>query len=554
MDPLAKRRLLFGIYAAEERDDFEAFVKRNLWIRTKAGPIIPYRLNPIQKLYRSMKAKALAEGKPPRFIVLKYRRGGITTEEQAESYHLTCNREGQHCVTLAHDADTTEEIFGISTLFWERMDPMRRPKRRAKNKRELDFPALRSRFYTGTAGTEGFGRGATFQRVHGSEVAKWPKGIRGFRDLMAGLTEATSEGEIVLESTANGFGNGYQVTYYEAMKGGNEWTPIFLAWFMDPLNRFPLEAKEKIKFSREEKALIKRNAEWFTRPEEQIKWRRATVRRLKELFPQEYPEDWVTAFVVTGSLFFSAEILRDLMPLCRKPLTKEQLVALDCPKELLDGITVWHPPGEGMKAFIGADSSEGIEGGDNDPSHAGVIDLEGRQCASLHGYWKPEVFGRHICKLGKWYRKAVLAIEVKEHGHSVMNTVRNECHYPNLYRHRDYDQRGGSAKIGWDTNGKTRPIMLDDLREATHEGFLEVNDEDYIGECFTFQDDGKGKFKARSGTHDDTIFGWGIAWQARKKGDQSAGYRGLGDRPDMPPEEEEEKKGLDGPGFVPLKT
>jgi hypothetical protein len=547
VDDLAKRRLLFDIWADEEQENLDLFIRRNLFIRTKKGPIVRFRPNSIQQVYAAMKAKALAEGKPPRFLVLKYRRGGISTWEQAESFHRICTKEGQHAVTLAHETDSTETIFEISTLFYERMDPLRRPKRKTKNKRELNFPSLRSKFYIGTAGQVGFGRGATIQKVHGSEVAKWPGGIRGVKDLMAGLTEAATDGEVVLESTANGMGNWFQMTFYEATKGANNWTPIFLAWYMDPTNRIPLEPGERITPTDKEKVVV----EAYGLDAEQLKWRRAKIKELGDLFPQEYPEDWVTAFMVTGHLWFSQTILRDLLPLCGEPVDDMELMERGLDPDLIDGIEVWHPPAEDGKYFIGADCSEGIEG--MDFSCGAVLDMEGRQCAALHGYWPEEEYGHLLALLGYWYNRAKIAVEANEHGHSVLNTLMNREHYPRLYKHRDYDNRGqGRPKMGWQTNGKTRPILLSELKEAVHQNLMEINHQDFLGECFTFMDNGKGKFEARSGTHDDTVMAWGIAWQARKRGAVGVSVRSLGE--ELPKPEEKKEKPLDGEEIVALES
>ena len=550
MENVEKKRLLFGIWANQEKSNLDLFIRRNLWIRTKAGPIIRFRPNAIQRYYAAQKAKALAEGKEPKFIVLKYRRGGITTWEQAASFHLTMSKQGQQAVTLAHDKEATEDIFAISTLFYERMDPLRRVRRRALNKRELNYPELRSKFYTGTAGTKGFGRGSTIQRVHGSEVAQWPGGILGGKKLMAGIKEATEEGEIVLESTAEGMGNWFQTEFHDAMKGISDFTPIFLAWYMDPTNRIPVLPGDEIVLSEEETLVVAK----YGLDHSQIKWRRKKKVDLKELFLQEYPEDWVTAFLVTGVLFFSQNVLQELIMLCPEPLTREYIhTNLDVPKDLRDHLTIWHPPAKDGKHFIGADSGEGIPG--QDPSCAGVLDLEGRQCAVLHGYWTPEAYGRLLVHLANWYNYALLAPEANNHGHSVLNTIKNECHYGHLYFHRDYDRRSNvKAKIGWQTNAKTRPILLDNLKEAVHEGFMEVNHKDFLSECFTFMDDGSGKYQARSGCHDDTVLAWGIAWQARKKGSQAVGFRELGDRSDMPKPEKKSEEGVDDKGFVALKT
>lgn len=547
MDDLEKKRMLYARWAKQERRNLSLFIKRNLWLSPEEGSIIRFRPNGIQKFYAAKKAELRKEGKPLRLLVLKYRRGGISTWEQAESFHRCCSNEGQHAVTLAHNAEATEDIFRISTLFYERMDPLRRPRRRALNKRELNFPDLTSKFYTGTAGTKGFARGSTLQRVHGSEVAQWPGSIFAVKQLLAGITQAARKGDVVLETTAQGMGNWFQVEFYKAMKKASPWTPIFLAWYMDPLNRIPLDPGEKVKPKNDEEAAV---VEKHELDDEQLKWRQMMKAEMEELFPQEYPEHWITAFIVSGSLFFTQTVLRDLMPSCREPLTKDELKAAGCPTGILDDVQVWHLPKDGMKFFIGADCSEGIPG--LDLSCGGVLDLEGRQCAAIHGYFRPEDFGQKLALLGRWYNTAMLAVEANEHGHSVLNTLINTVHYGHIYYHKDYDQRTGRPKVGWQTNPKTRPQMLDAIREATEGGFMEVNHPDYIAECFTFVKEG-GKWQARQGSHDDTIFAWAIAWKARERGSQPVGYRSLGDRPDMPPEKDS-KKELDGPGFVALKS
>lgn len=513
MNEAEARRSALRVFEFEKarRDPF-FYAEKYLRIRDKEGSIVRFVPNAIQRRYRAMKRKAYEQGRKRRYLVLKYRRGGITTLEQALSFHLCATRTGRDAVTLAHDKDSTEKIFRIATLFYEKLPEDLRPRRLATNKRELDFVDLRSLFYIGTAGAKGFGRGGTFQRVHGSEVSQWPGKPDEIEILVAGLVEACSHGEVVFETTANGMGNWYHHAWRDAVKGANEWVPIFLAWYMDPTNRIPLEEGERLELTEEEKVVAGK----YGLDHQQIKWRREKQKERGKLFPQEYPEDPVTAFIVTGILFFDKDILVALMPLCR-----DQAPATEAPTEIRDGLKVWHKPEQGGTYFIGGDVSEGIPGGDL--SCAAVLDHKGRQCAALHGYWRPEVFGEKCVALARWYNDALLAIEANNHGHSALNTVKNKCRYERTYVHRDYDQSGEvKAKLGWQTNLKTRPIMLDDLAAAVHGRFMEVNHAEFIGECFTFMDNGRGKYEAREGEHDDTIFAWAIAWQVRGKGQAAA--------------------------------
>jgi hypothetical protein len=56
---------------------------------------------------------------------------------------------------------------------------------------------------------------------------------------------------------------------------------------------------------------------------------------------------------------------------------------------------------------------------------------------------------------------------------------------------------------------------LDELNEALEQGHMGVNDRSFLVDCKTFIDTGT-RAEASEGEHDDTIFAWGIAWQARK--------------------------------------
>ena len=89
--------------------------------------------------------------------------------------------------------------------------------------------------------------------------------------------------------------------------------------------------------------------------------------------------------------------------------------------------------------------------------------------------------------------------------------------YPTLYAHRDYDARGATrARLGWETNAKTKPVMIDGLAEALAEGLLGVNDAELVKECVTYVYDERGAMGAQAGCRDDRVIAAAIAWQLRK--------------------------------------
>lgn len=488
------------------------YIEKLLVIRNKRGKVIPFILNDVQRRVQEKKREAIAKGRPARFLVLKSRRMGITTLEQALNFWTVAMHPNRQVLTLAHRSESTEKIFRISNFFYEKITPQWRPQRLTKqNKRDINLPLMNSLFYIDTAGSRGIARGDTLQRVHWSEVAWTKGGVQDQANILDGLTEACSEGEIVLETTANGVGDLFHSLWLEATMGESEWTPIFVPWWEDRSYRVPLSDEERreiaASYTDEEKALVKVH----NLIPEQIAWRRKKKKGVR-LFAQEYPEDATTCFLVSGTRFFDALIIEAIIK--RTP----------GPTEGKDSeIRVWKKPVPGRKYVIGADCSEGVAGGDY--SFAGVVDAETmEQVAAIRGLWKPADFAARIDRLARQYNMARVVVERNNHGHSVINTLSNVLHYPNMYKHREYDQKAGTYnfKLGFPTDAKTRPILLDDLRDAVEAGHMLVHDLIFCAECTTFHANENGKYEARKGCHDDTIFGWGMALQGRKRLGESA--------------------------------
>lgn len=482
------------------------FFRERLWIRTKTGDVVPFNVNPIQHRYiakkRAEAARLRRAGLPSKFLLLKYRRGGFTTLEQGTSYAFASTRPNVQCVTLAHTKDSTTRIFRMVKLFQERNpDP---PKHR-ENANELEFTGLNSLHFIGTAGGKGFGRGDTLQRVHGSEVSKWcegPEQLEKVDDLVAGLAEAASHGEVVLETTPNGV-EWFCHKYREAKKKQNDWVPIFLPWFEDRTNRATVYDQAEILDTltdRERFLMEQRGLDCG-----QIAWRRAKVKDLKKLFPQEYPEDDETCFLLSGRPFFDNEKILNMLEMTPEYERKHVPGGY---------IVIWEKPQKGVEYVLGADTSEGIPGGDS--SGYGVLRRDtGDQVASLHGIFKPHVLAGHIAVAHKLYNDCIVGVERENHGHSVLNSLRT------LGLYRDINIGGrlfyfAPEREGWSTNGETRPIMLDELAVAVEQGEMKVRDRDFLSECLTFRMQDNGKFEADPGCHDDTVMKWAIAWQMRK--------------------------------------
>src|SRR3546814_460920 len=86
--------------------------------------------------------------------------------------------------------------------------------------------------------------------------------------------------------------------------------------------------------------------------------------------------------------------------------------------------------------------------------------------------------------------------------------------YPNLYTREVYDKTTDEMKeeLGFYTDVKTRPLIIDELRQAVREEVILLNDATTIDEMITFVADPKsGKIEAEVGCHDDCVMALAIA-------------------------------------------
>lgn len=520
MDPLdlLRRRLLSAAEATKPMT-VEDFCAQRLKVRKEEGGLTEFNLRSIQRIYLNKKREAIKEGKPAKFILLKYRRGGFTTLEQAIHYQMAVTKERVQVATLSQSIPSTNKISEIAKTFKE-MDP-KLPGKERDDGLSLNFKHTRSTFTIGTAGGVAFGRGDTLQRVHGSEVAFWLEGPNQYEridNLVAGITEACRMGEVVLESTPNGL-NWFAHKFNDAVKGLNDFTPIFLPWFLDPTNRTSVDDFESLldTLSDEEKHLVKQNG----LTPEQLSWRRAKIKALGRLFYQEYPESPATCFLSSGSCFFDLELLEGLYR-----TAEAELKAIKSDRERgyihekIPGgeLVIVEKPQPGEEYVIGADVSQGLP--TSDPCGGGVLrKRDWAQVAWVYGRWKPEGLAKHLHDLGHRFNRALIGVEANNHGHSCLNTLSNVLRYPNLFYQKNEKGEPGpgrSGKIGYATDEKSRQVMLDDLELALRDGSMKVRHPTFISECMTFKLQGDGKYQADPGAHDDTVMIWAIARQMLK--------------------------------------
>ncbi len=502
----------------------EAFLK----IKTKDRQIVPLTFNPAQEILWTLIAKQRREGNPVRAAILKARQLGISTFCEGYGFWSVMTNENTNALAVAHDADSTQKIFEITRRFYDYM-PMR-PMRRYSTKRELvlsnpdekqraEAVGLQSAMEIRTAGTIGAGRGATYHFLHLSEVALWP-----YPEMLVSALFPTvpydRETVIVLESTAHGAGDWWHGFWQEAKSGGSPFVPIFIPWFVMP--EYALDealAKTWMRtgpISEDEKRLMR----MYRLTKAQIAWRRMKIRELglraeeeaigvsgEDLFRQEFPCDDLEAWVVAGLPVFDNRRLKLAYEKASAPTLRGYLDGkLEFHGDPKGPIWVWEPPEPGKVYFIGADVAGGGEGGDFSCVQV-ILSGDAVQVARWHGRLDPINFAHEIEKLGRWYNLAQVAVEINYEGLAVTSELRRR-NYWNQYRWRYLDRFVDklTEKIGWETNSRTKPLLIAHMSNRIREGTTLMRERELVEEALHFIQPGRGG----PGFHDDRIIAFMI--------------------------------------------
>ncbi len=295
LDLLGKLGKNLDLSAKNKLSIRDFLIESLLKVRSKSRQLVCLKANRAQKEYSRTCSK--------RNIVLKARQLGITTYIAARFFIQTITQPGTITVQVAHDQESAEEIFRIVHRFWENLpEPMQRGAliTSRANIRQIVFPRLDSEYRVATAADPNAGRGITIHNLHCSEVARWP---RDGMEVLASLRAAVPvDGEIVLESTANGAGGVFYEEWQRAPE--TEFARHFFPWWYD--DDYRIEFREPIAvLTSEEEGL--RTSAGLT--DSQLRWRRLNRAQLRGLAIQEYAEDAISCFRTSGESVFELEAI-----------------------------------------------------------------------------------------------------------------------------------------------------------------------------------------------------------------------------------------------------
>lgn len=495
------------------------FIETFMSIVDKTGRLVKFKLNPEQHY--------LLTNLERRNVILKGRQIGCSYVCLAMMLYLCLTQSDITCAILSYDGTSAEGLMTKLKMLYRDLPKCVRMPYKTNTKNSISFENG-SQIIAKTMGNKDSFRGFTCSFVLVSEAAF---GKNLLNQLWAVDQTLVPSASMVVESTPQGI-NDYYTLFSKAERKENSYKAFFFPWYKDKImykEAYKLDCKRWLathdslplveELDSEELYLYQSGTSI-----EQLVWRKYKVADGGlDKFHEEYPSDPTEAFIHSSgnNVFDTKDILERLQYINEnKALTT---YPSDLPTNLRSwfnrGLYIWKTPQHNMRYHAGVDTAEGL-GGDRDSSVIEIIDDEGFQCCEFRSNKvKPHVFSAIVNDLGLYYNKALLVIEKASAGHIVVEKLHETYHYSRLFKYKSYDMRGKvKRKIGWETNAKSKPIMINMMVEMFETGQLCINSEYLLKEMKMFMHSDDGKMSATRSEHDDSVIAMALSCQALKNG------------------------------------
>lgn len=261
--------------------NYAKFIEARYTIIDKNLQKVDFLLNPIQRKY-------LTEDLTTRDVILKARKQGFSSVILAKFCADFILRENSRSVVIADSKENAIALLDRVKKYITAYEGKTGKKVPLKynSKHELVNAALNTRYFVGSAENVEFGRSQDITNLHFSEAAFYPD----FDSLRASAMQAvTDTAHVVVETTANGF-NQFRTFWEDSKKGETGFKASFY--------------KASDFYSPEFLAMKKKE--------------------LKDKFPQEYPENDLEAFLLSGNPYFDTKAIQWYLDKAIEPIENEQ--------------------------------------------------------------------------------------------------------------------------------------------------------------------------------------------------------------------------------------
>lgn len=451
-----------------------------------------------------MKAHQAKIGGKVRAVFVKARRVGVSSLAEGFGTCHLAELPNARAKIVSCLADSSKELFDVPTNLIKNWPfPLPEPLSTKIVYPHKDGDSIMTIM---TAQTAIAGRGGRCTFLHLSEAAFFPVGGGAFTSLFNSVPDDPST-TIIVESTAYGkvgIGQEFYEFWEAAVRGDNEFCPIFLTWLDDPIcRRDPGELLFR-DCNEDEKDIIP-FAACSDRCERCLKcikalaciaWRRWAIPNLcqgkVDKFRQEYPITAEEAFYASVSQAFEREELRyarECITTAPEPLVGRLTQELDGYGQPVKNkatfvpdprspLTIWALPNPTYHYYLGADCARGVANTDDARIREGkdyaalsvYCGQTGEQVLRYAAKIGPEPLASLMFVIGCFYNMAMIAIELTGNlGLWAQKILRDNYNYKNFYKWRGRDDRvaGGfqvSKSIGFEMNMRTRSLVLEAFR------------------------------------------------------------------------------------------
>lgn len=525
------------------------FVQTQLKVADKVSNVFQFKYNwPQQQMAQSILLQE-NQGLPVRQFYLKSRQVGTTTMVAARNFTRCWARDNTEAVFVAHYEDRAAEILERVKFFYASMHPKLRLALSRDSKFGIQFADTRSKMTIISSKNIDQAKGGTKQHGHLTEFVYYKRPMHILEEVSQPITRAGGT-SIIIETTGFGYDSEAHRFWRSCRAGKEIFQALFLPWQDDPttiwgenLSQKELDYYLGMAFEYEPRLLDRMKQHklpaqkvlysfWQLRDQLYGNW---------EKYLQEYPCDEDEAWRTSDGSWFGTEVVAVLMRMVKEyeqanfytfedfPLSQmfekfEDLNEVPAVEELewrrKPFLKVWRKPRANRFYIVVSDSA----GGEQDGNFSSTFVIDGHtleMMCEFNGRIRPDEHAYLAASLGNIYNGALAAPEVNNHGLAMLQQMKTIYH--NFYRWQTMDDHKPKKtnKIGWYTNGWSRPLMLGVFKQIVQDiaqGRLEnsgiIRSKGLVKEMVTFVEKDTGKPEAMDDTcSDDRILAISIAYE-----------------------------------------
>ncbi len=506
------------------------FLTRYGWLKSKAGPIIPWVLWPlqIQLLTDFIDGKSI--------IAVKARQLGVTTLTTHYFLWKVLFQDAAQCHLVSDSEEKAKEALSRVRITMDRLPEWMKERARRGGKRAIDEIVDRKDRANGRTRVS-FGYSEFTIRT------STPNSVAGLTGCIA-LDEFSRHrdqesvydnvipavdggGQLII--IANGQGEDEFYNLYQASKrGANGMNPYFFSWSDDP----------------------NRDQAWYTDTEN--RYLRKNPDRDRWNFRAQYPSTEEEAFYLNPDSRFDISALQGFTLLAKKlPTFTQGYLEAESDSYVfkesgrIGRMRLYEAPQAGASYVVGVDPAGG--GAASDYSVIQVCRLvqhddkeidrllkqfsydsppmiDGKpafnhvenfallvQVMSYQARTEPAMLGAVCKRIGEWYNNALITVELNQHGGTVIDRLKDS--YWNLYREVKTEKIADeeSERLGYWSDKHSKMEMIDNLAEWLHSGWLLMRDGATITELSRYgwqvSPSGATKLSCPKGMNDDLVIG-----------------------------------------------